>query len=221
LAEDGDTTIGGATSGEFLPNGDLTIHIRVNDPDFDISATGEDVIAEDTADNPVGPVKISVKRASATVVLGFAGGSSGAVLGVIDVGDNAKTSTTTGGGSLPIGVYGTSTADPATSNEVAIRQFGPMVEIAPDAGIFEIDIVVRYTDGPASSTCPVTSDFAPTTGSSASPTSNPAEDRFDINDATNPDKFCILQGDILQVQYTDQLMHQVTKTLSPTLLHLT
>ena len=31
-------------AGEFL-NGDLTIHVRVNDPDFDVSATGEDTIA--------------------------------------------------------------------------------------------------------------------------------------------------------------------------------
>jgi hypothetical protein len=32
-------------SGSFLPNGDLTVHVRVNDPDFDVSASGEDKIA--------------------------------------------------------------------------------------------------------------------------------------------------------------------------------
>jgi hypothetical protein len=30
---------------EYLANGDLTIHVRVNDPDYDVSATGEDKIA--------------------------------------------------------------------------------------------------------------------------------------------------------------------------------
>ena len=44
------------------------------------------------------------------------------------------------------------------------RQLGPLVEIAPDAGIFEIDVPIRYTDGPASSTCPTTEDYTPTDG---------------------------------------------------------
>jgi hypothetical protein len=61
-------------SGTFLPNGDLTIHVRVNDPDFDISASGEDTINQNRADLPIGPVKISVKRGADTVILGYAGG---------------------------------------------------------------------------------------------------------------------------------------------------
>jgi hypothetical protein len=214
LAADGDTTIGGATSGEFLPNGDLALHIRVNDPDFDISATGEDVIAEDTADNPVGPVKISVKRASATVVLGFAGNSA-PVLGVIDVGDNAATDS--------VGVFGTDFTSPAVIpviNEVAIRQFGPMVEIAPDAGIFEIDISIRYTDGPASSTCPVTEDFTPTQ----------VFRQLQLTQSQT-DLILMMQQTVTSSVYYKEifskynililLMHQVTKTLSLTLLHLT
>ena len=54
-------------SGEFLSSGDLTIHIRVNDPDFDISASGEDEIAQTVAGDTVGPVKISVIRGSDSV----------------------------------------------------------------------------------------------------------------------------------------------------------
>ena len=42
-----------------------------------------------------------------------------------------------------------------------------MDEIAPDAGIFESDILIRYTDGPASTTCPDTLDFVPIDGTSA------------------------------------------------------
>ena len=68
----------------------LTVHIRVNDPDFDISASGEDEIAGNTADNAVGPVKLSIIRGSETVVLGYAGGPD-SIEGVIDVGDNGVT----------------------------------------------------------------------------------------------------------------------------------
>ncbi|QLH03505.1 hypothetical protein C5F47_08110 [Nitrosopumilus cobalaminigenes] len=166
-------------SGEFLQNGDLTIHIRVNDPDFDISASGEDEIAEFTAAASVGPVKISVIRGSDSVVLGYAG-SPTVVDGVIDVDDNGISTT-------------------ANSGAVA-RQLGPLVEIAPDAGIFEIDFDIRYTDGPASQTCPDTEDFTPTNGTSATG-DNAATSRFDVA-ATSGD-YCILQGDILQVEYTD------------------
>ena len=64
----------GLLDGSFLTNGDLTIHVRVNDPDFDISASGEDTINANTAALAVGPVKISVIRGSEVVILGFAGG---------------------------------------------------------------------------------------------------------------------------------------------------
>ena len=167
----------GLVSGEFLQSGDLTIHIRVNDPDFDISASGEDEIAETIATGTLGPVKISVIRGSDTVVLAYAGNAA-QVDGVMDVGDN---NTTLGD----------------------LRQLGPLVEIAPDAGIFEIDFDIRYTDGPASETCPTTEDFTPTNGASATG-DNPVTDRFDTQAASGlEDQYCILQGDILQVEYTD------------------
>ena len=74
------------TDGSFLPNGDLTIHVRVNDPDFDISASGEDEIAQTRSDIPVGPVEISVIRGSETVIIGHAGGPE-VIDGKIFVGD--------------------------------------------------------------------------------------------------------------------------------------
>ena len=59
---------------ETLGNGDLTIHIRVDDPDYDVSATGEDEIAENTTSSSNrGPLKIYVSRGSETVVLATAG----------------------------------------------------------------------------------------------------------------------------------------------------
>ena len=54
---------------EILPSGDLTVHIRVNDPDADINPVGEDALAANTTGTSVGPVKISVIRGSSSVVL--------------------------------------------------------------------------------------------------------------------------------------------------------
>jgi len=87
VATDGSSTDADdlTVAGSFLPNGDLSIHVRVNDPDFDISASGEDVINQNTAKTPVGPVKVSVIRGSETVILGFAGGPA-KMAGTINVG---------------------------------------------------------------------------------------------------------------------------------------
>lgn len=159
----------GLQSGEFIGVGDLTIHVRVNDPDFDLSASGEDKINTNSTAN-VGPVKVSVIRGSSTVILGYAGGDS-VLTGTIDT-DNTSVKST--------------------------RAFGPMTEIAPDAGIFESDIVIRYTDGPSSTTCPsVTDTWTALNGASTTGET----DRFDV--AATTGDYCILQGDILQVEYTD------------------
>ena len=60
------------------------------------------------------------------------------------------------------------------------------------------DIVIRYTDGPASTTCPNTDviGFESLVGTNGSENS-----RFDFPSVTGD--YCILQGDILQVEYTD------------------
>ena len=165
---------------ETLGNGDLTIHVRVNDPDFDISATGSDSIASDVAGGAVGPVKITVSRGSDEVTLAYAGGSTPQLNGLIDVADNA-------------GIDGID----AEANDV-IRQLGAITEIAPDAGIFELDFTIRYTDGPSSSVCPPTADFEALDADGGDLFS----DRFD-NAADENENFCILQGDILTVEYTD------------------
>ena len=114
----------GLQTGEFLGTGDLQIHVRVNDPDFDISPEGEDVIASNNVADGLGPVKLSITRGSAEVVIGYAGGPTDTA-GTIDTDGDAL-------GSTP--------------------QFGPMNEVAPDAGIFEADITIRYTDGPVDRT---------------------------------------------------------------------
>ena len=179
-----DDEVATTDNGETLGEGVLTIHVRINDPDFDISASGEDTIAQNVADGTQGPVKISVSRGSEEVVLAYAGGDSVNV-GVIDVGDNNATGT---------------------------RHLGPIAEIAPDAGIFELDFGIRYTDGPSSRTCPATQDYVPLNPAvdqvrldPRDPVSRlvyPEQSRFDHLSDGN-ENYCILQGDILTVEYTD------------------
>ena len=344
--------------GSFLPDGDLIIHIRINDPDFDISAAGEDVIAVNRSDSPVGPVEISIIRGSDTVVLGTAGGpdasdgpihvgdgdtlfgdgvieldelisfeTSGADFddslpveitqagqsatddpaiaditdlstGVLNIGElditidgadfddafvieatgdtSLATATiafvdingdsevaedelveilsqtgtfTTLGETVTLTQTGVSTADASADfidavgslsllsidaitdggtgfsgiapgetviisqtggafgdatdataiflDNPVVNRFGPIDEIAPDAGIFEIDIPIQYTDGPADATCPTTLDFDASTGATDGELT-----RFNTASPSG-ENYCILQGDILQIEYVD------------------
>ena len=116
-----------ATAGGYLNQGNLTVHIRVNDPDFDVSGNDQDEIAYGTD----GVVTVTVIR-----------------------GDNTMLINETKG---PIG-----------------SESNPIMEIAPDAGIFEYDLTISYNEGPTQN-CP--------------PSFNGGG--------------CILRGDILQVEYTD------------------
>ena len=80
-----------ASADETVGAGDLTIHIRVDDPDYDVSATGEDQIAENTTNTSNrGPLKIYVARGSDAVVLATAGADT-ASDGVITIGQTEVT----------------------------------------------------------------------------------------------------------------------------------
>ena len=73
------------------------------------------------------------------------------------------------------------------SQSVAVGTLGgtsnPIYEAAPGVGIFESSVTIRYSDGPNSPLCP-------------------SGDDGDANTDTD-DKGCILQGDVLQVEYRD------------------
>ena len=118
------TGLDGTGGLDYIASGDLIIHVRVTDPDFDTSAAGQDSIAQavEGTDN-TGPVKISVIRGSETVTLGFAGGPVSNDNYIYD------------------GI-------PTIRDSDDVRQFGPIQEIAGDTGVFEADITIRYTDGP-------------------------------------------------------------------------
>jgi hypothetical protein len=165
---------------ETLGNGDLTIHIRVDDPDYDVSAAGEDQIAENTSSTSKrGPLKVYVARGSDAVTLATAGG---------DVEQN---------GVITIGT----TVDVTTTGDGVdrTRELGPILETAPDSGVFELDMTVRYTDGPEDADCPTTGSFTATDGTAGTDVT----DRF-ATEASSGTNYCILQGDVITVEYTDQ-----------------
>ncbi len=217
---------------ETLPEGDVIIHVRINDPDFDVSATGEDFISlpdplfgpdglvgtaddlgpdgialtPDDATN-LGPVLVSITRGSGRVDLATAGEALAVPGGITSVGPTAAN------GLIPY-----------------LTELGPIKEIAPNAGIFEFDMNIKHTDGPLDATgqCPTTTFYdvsaeniaataaaalgiAPGTAGVASV---PAALAAVVGDRSIADRFlqsivpaggnyCILQGDIITVQYTD------------------
>ena len=154
-----------------LDTGDLIVHIRINDDRFNISPHGIDEITQDIDGKTIGPLKISLSRGSQTMVLAHAGGNTINESGLIDVGDD---------------------------NPNNARQLGSIFEIAPDAGIFELDFAIRYTDGPSSSQCPTTTMFTPLNNDTLQ---NSEESRFDLPSPQGED-YCILKGDVLTVEYS-------------------
>jgi hypothetical protein len=163
---------------ETLGDGILTIHVQVNDPDFDTSASGEDKIAENVTGTNRGPVKVTVSRGQSSIILGYAG-STIVKNGLIDVG-----------------------ADNTGTGVSSVRQLGPITETSPSSGIFEFDLDIEYVDGPADAKCPQTGtssfDSLLTPG-----TKGAVGTRFDAGAPASGTNYCILQGDIITVEYTD------------------
>ena len=156
---------------DTLDAGDLIVHIRIIDDIFDISSQGMDEISQDIDGKTVGPLKISLSRDTQTMVLAYAGGSTPNKNGLVDVGDD---------------------------NPNNALQLGPISEIAPDAGMFELDFVIRYTDGPSSTQCPNTAMFASLNNDASQ---NTEESRFDLP-SPEGENYCILKDDVLTVEYS-------------------
>ena len=98
------------------------------------------------------------------------------------------------------------------SQSVTIAKIGdtssPIDEIAPDAGIFEASVTMHYYDGPDSSICPSTSVAENTPSTDLNGRTGDHDNDRDTPDqwitSIDPrDDYCILQGDILQVEYND------------------
>jgi hypothetical protein len=176
-----DTTGNGLTSSNTLANGDTIVHIRVNDADYNLSAAGTDHIAVGIArgtDTTHGPVWAVISRQSSSSILAFAGGSN-VLNGVIKTAPTSPTA-------------------PTGADASGARDLGPMTEIDPASGIFQADLPVRFTDGPAANDCPSPTNYQASNGTFIA--SQLA--RFDLA-ATAGTHYCVRQGDVLTVYYND------------------
>ena len=100
----------------------------------------------------------------------------------------------TAGGSTPN--FGVITSGPDVIPGVT-RELGPILETELNSGIYEFDLAIRYTDGPGDVNCPDTPDL----GYSSLNGEAGLLGRF--NEALQNGSYCILQGDILQIDYHD------------------
>ncbi len=179
-----DLTGNGLTTTNTLSNGDVLVHIRVNDQDFNTSAVGTDKIAVGVNDNNHGPVAVQITRQGSSLLLATAGGPAAYTGKILNL----------NGTSLPAIATGT---NDAIWNKT--RDLGPMVEIAPDAGIFQADLPIRFSDGPQGTDCPKPNQWTATDGT----TGVLESDRFYTTHTTAAGFYCVRQGDVLTVTYTD------------------
>ncbi|MDE1867017.1 MAG: hypothetical protein KGI08_04810, partial [Thaumarchaeota archaeon] len=128
----------GLISTNVLPQGKVLVHTRVNDPDYTTAATGTNFINVGVMGTLVGtqtslthgPVAFQISRSGQSVLLATAGGPTKTPGHIIDI----------GAAQLP-------PQNSPTWNSVP--DLGPMQEITPGAGIFQTDLPIELTDGPA------------------------------------------------------------------------
>jgi len=189
------TTIGLSPT-NTLSNGDAQIHVRVNDADFSLAATGTNKIALGVNDANHGPVAYQITRGSQSVLLATSGGPKSFAGTILNL----------NGTSLPPGPNPTTVGAPGTAIGAwnAVADTGPMIEISPGAGIFQGNLPIRFTDGPQGSDCPSNvAAYQPLDGT----TGTAEADRFHtVHTATATlagENYCVRQGDVLTVTYTD------------------
>jgi hypothetical protein len=185
-----DVSGGGLTSTNVLASGNVIIHIRVNDQDFATSAAGTDKITAGIVDATHGPVAVQISRQGQSMLLATAGGTSLQTGTIVNLNGTAIPPIFTG-----VGV------DPWKP----VRDLGPMIEIAPDAGIFQADLPIALTDGPQGTDCPTVTNWDNTI--SGGPGFGAEAGRMHTPHLLAPNgqtgNYCVRQGDVLTVTYTD------------------
>lgn len=184
-----DVTGNGLTTTNTLANGDVIVHIRVNDQDFNTSAQGTDKIAAGINDANHGPVAVQITRQGSSLLLATAGGPAVFPGKILNLNGTAIPATATG-----------------TTNTAwnFVGDLGPMTEIAPDAGIFQADLPIRYSDGPQGTDCPTTeTKWTATDGTTGSAEANRFYTIHSATTTASAGFYCVRQGDVLTVTYTD------------------
>ena len=141
-----------AAGDKSLPQKDVMLHVRISDPDYDISASGEDKIAQDEA-----PIKVTVSRGQDSKLVYTAGATTADLDRVMEIDGKNR----------------------------IVPEYGPITEVKGDSGIFEADIPISYKSGPNATATDTACPVYP----------NQADNIFKDG--------CVLQGDIITVEYTD------------------
>ncbi|HVZ62278.1 MAG TPA: hypothetical protein VG896_01170 [Candidatus Nitrosotalea sp.] len=184
-----DLTGSGLTTTNTLSNGDVLVHIRVNDQDFNTSPVGTDKIALGVNDKNHGPVALQITRQGSSLLLGTAGGPAAYSGTIVNLNGTAIPATNTGN---------------VDSVWNATRDLGPMVEIAPDAGIFQADFPIRYSDGPQGTDCPTKeTQWTAIDGTTGTAEKNRFHTVHGSTTTSTAGFYCVRQGDVLTVTYTD------------------
>ncbi len=169
-------------AGANLAGGTVKVYVQVNDPDYNLNPTGEDKIEDEDGN---GPVKVTISRSGDECLIGHAGGETSIATDEISrlledrntkkaSYDADKTNTDKQTAYLLAQLK----YDDARSTGGACpvpEPFGALTETSPESGVFEVSFDLSYKIGPSSTDCPATGDS----------------------------RTCILQGDILTVQYND------------------
>lgn len=191
-------TINGNPTVMALPAGNVIVHARVNDPDYTLAASGTNFIATGVwfSNSTIkhGPVAFQISRQGESVLLATAGGPAVLHGKIVDLGTTQ----------LP------PVNDPVWSQ---VPDLGPMTEISPGAGIFQADLPIELTDGPATSAtaqCPTVTNYDG--GINGGTFAAGAKTRFTIPLSTSvapgptgglASQYCVRQGDVLTVTYFD------------------
>ncbi|MGI0088440.1 MAG: hypothetical protein ACREBI_10875 [Nitrosotalea sp.] len=191
-----------------LPAGNVIVHARVNDPDYVLAASGTNTIATgvwysngtSTGDINNGPVAFQVSRQGQSVLLATAGGPVSHPGHIVDL-------------------LGAALPPQNDSAFAAAPDLGPMVEISPGSGIFQTNLPIELTDGPAgtgSTPCLAVTNydgginggtFAPgsSTRFALPPPGSSAQTASSLfsSGASLAKNYCVRQGDVLTVTYFD------------------
>ena len=193
-SDDGDSMFkehSNAEGDELIPEGKVKVIIKVNDPDYNLNPSGEDKINE--LDST--PVKVTISRSGDEHFLGYAGGTT--AVDKVPAVMKAQTALNTAKKALETSTTALNTGG-ATGAEIA-DQIAKQTDVDAKQATYDAERKKAGGDGTNYGTL-----------TEISPDSGIFEVSVDLAHGNGPestdcpdDSNCILQGDIITVEYTD------------------
>ena len=193
-SDDGDSMFkehSNAEGDELIPEGKVKVIIKVNDPDYNLNPSGEDKIDESDST----PVKVTISRSGDEHFLGYAGGTT--AVDKVPAVMKAQTALNTAKKALETSTTALNTGG-ATGAEIA-DQIAKQTDVDAKQATYDAERKKAGGDGTNYGTL-----------TEISPDSGIFEVSVDLAHGNGPestdcpdDSNCILQGDIITVEYTD------------------